>query len=236
MDETDRQSSKHKQREHRILNAATDLLLRYGYDKTTVGDIAKTAGVSKGAIYLHFDSKETLFDGLIMREFREYGLEVMRQLEADAELWSFAGMYRNALAVMVKRPLLTAMLRGDKQILGNLMMNSAILNTMRKRKQGDATLKKMQEAGVLRDDLDMDNAQYLMSCMSYGMISIQDVIPPAEAPPMEEIILMYGDMLERWLEPEGGGNREAGKRIIMGFIDAFNKQMNVSNQDDEKGD
>ena len=52
-------------REQRILDAAADLIAHFGYDKTTVDDIARRAGVSKGAIYLHFKSKDDLFEGLL---------------------------------------------------------------------------------------------------------------------------------------------------------------------------
>jgi AcrR family transcriptional regulator len=41
-----------------ILDATDRLLARYGYRKMTVEDIAVEAGIGKGTIYLHFDSKE----------------------------------------------------------------------------------------------------------------------------------------------------------------------------------
>ena len=41
-----------------ILDAANDLLGRYGYHKMTVEDIAAEVGIGKGTIYLHFPSKE----------------------------------------------------------------------------------------------------------------------------------------------------------------------------------
>ena len=41
-----------------ILDATDRLLARYGYRKMTVEDIAHEAGIGKGTIYLHFDSKE----------------------------------------------------------------------------------------------------------------------------------------------------------------------------------
>ncbi len=40
-----------------ILHAAWGLIRHYGYGKTTIDDIARKAGVSKGAVYLHFESK-----------------------------------------------------------------------------------------------------------------------------------------------------------------------------------
>jgi len=41
-----------------ILDAAEGLLGRFGYSKTTVEEIAREAGIGKGTIYLHFDSKK----------------------------------------------------------------------------------------------------------------------------------------------------------------------------------
>ena len=64
--------SDNEQREQRILDAALDLFVHYGYDKTTVSDIAHEAGVSKGAIYLHFESKDDLFEALLIRELTLY--------------------------------------------------------------------------------------------------------------------------------------------------------------------
>ncbi|HKB04144.1 MAG TPA: TetR/AcrR family transcriptional regulator [Gemmataceae bacterium] len=44
----------------RILDATERLLARFGYDKSTVDDIAQEAGVSKRTIYLHFAGKEAV--------------------------------------------------------------------------------------------------------------------------------------------------------------------------------
>ena len=41
-----------------ILDAADQLLARYGYRKMTMDDIAQEVGIGKGTIYLHFASKE----------------------------------------------------------------------------------------------------------------------------------------------------------------------------------
>jgi len=43
-----------------ILDSAERLLARFGYRKMTVEDIAVEAGIGKGTIYLHFNSKEEL--------------------------------------------------------------------------------------------------------------------------------------------------------------------------------
>ena len=41
-----------------ILDATDRLLARFGYRKMTVEDIATEAGIGKGTVYLHFNSKE----------------------------------------------------------------------------------------------------------------------------------------------------------------------------------
>src|SRR5436190_14273277 len=55
------ESDERKLREERILDAATTLLVRWGYRKTTIDDVAHEAGVGKGTIYLHWKDKNDLF-------------------------------------------------------------------------------------------------------------------------------------------------------------------------------
>jgi len=47
-----------------IIKAAINSFRRYGYLKTTFGDIAKEAGVSRALIYSHFKDKRDLFISL----------------------------------------------------------------------------------------------------------------------------------------------------------------------------
>lgn len=47
-----------------ILEAALDLFHAKGYTRTTLEEIARSAGVTRGAIYWHFKDKVDLFNGL----------------------------------------------------------------------------------------------------------------------------------------------------------------------------
>jgi AcrR family transcriptional regulator len=49
----------------RILEAASRLFSNNGYDATGVADICVLAGISKGAFYYHFSSKQALFLALL---------------------------------------------------------------------------------------------------------------------------------------------------------------------------
>ena len=50
-----------------VLDAALELFVEKGFAKTRVDDVARRAGLSKGAVYLYFPSKEALLEGLVRR-------------------------------------------------------------------------------------------------------------------------------------------------------------------------
>ncbi len=55
---------------HQILEGARKVFLAKGFDGASMNDIAKVAGVSKGTLYVYFESKERLFVDLIAEEKR----------------------------------------------------------------------------------------------------------------------------------------------------------------------
>jgi AcrR family transcriptional regulator len=82
----------HSNRNELILDAASELFAVVGYDKTTLDEIAERAGISKGSIYLEFDSKQEILFTLISR-YKEAQLLEMRRL-ADS------GKSHSALATL----------------------------------------------------------------------------------------------------------------------------------------
>ena len=53
---------------NRILSAANQVFAEKGYRQATMDDVAKKIGVSKGALYLYFASKEELFEEICRTE------------------------------------------------------------------------------------------------------------------------------------------------------------------------
>ena len=64
-----------------ILEAATHLFSKTGYDATGVAEICQAAGVSKGAFYHHFPTKQAVFMELLNTYLKgiETGFTLMRQ-------------------------------------------------------------------------------------------------------------------------------------------------------------
>jgi AcrR family transcriptional regulator len=51
-----------------IIEGARALFLAHGFDAASMGEIARQAGVSKGTLYVYFDSKEHLFEAIVEDE------------------------------------------------------------------------------------------------------------------------------------------------------------------------
>ncbi len=68
-----------KSKRERILRAATDVFAQSGYFNAKVSEIARTAGVADGTIYLYFDGKEDLLVSI----FRDHTRNYLQSLERD---------------------------------------------------------------------------------------------------------------------------------------------------------
>ena len=65
---------------NRILECAQEVFLKDGFEKAQVGEIAKAANVTTGAIYRHFKNKEALFFALI-EDVYTYTLNTVMEVE-----------------------------------------------------------------------------------------------------------------------------------------------------------
>ena len=60
--------------QRKILDIAFRLFSEKGYDHTTIQDIVDALGMSKGAVYHHFKSKEDILDHLYDRYYLDSGM------------------------------------------------------------------------------------------------------------------------------------------------------------------
>ena len=75
--------SKQRERAERILDAAAALILRWGFQKTTLDDVSRQAGVAKGTMYLHWKTREELLQALIRREKLAMVADLKQRLIVD---------------------------------------------------------------------------------------------------------------------------------------------------------
>jgi AcrR family transcriptional regulator len=97
-----------------IVLAAARAFARYGFKKASVDDIAKSAGVAKGTVYLATPSKKELFYEVLLREIHEWNAETDRLVDprtpADELL---VVMARTSLEALEHRPLVKGLLLGE---------------------------------------------------------------------------------------------------------------------------
>ncbi|NUR78706.1 MAG: TetR/AcrR family transcriptional regulator [Thermoleophilia bacterium] len=92
----------------RLLDAAEDLLLARGFAETQLDRVRERAGVSKGAIFYHFDGKEALAEAALERFFQRLVTEAQDALAASGATTATARLfaYVDAVATLTRTPAL----------------------------------------------------------------------------------------------------------------------------------
>ena len=223
----------HDEREAQILRAATAVILRQGYDKTTMSDIAEEAGVSRGTVYLYFKGKEELFEALLYWEWTQYSQVWLETIESDPRGGTIGGFYRALFRAVGSRPLMASIMRRDRRVLGNYLRKPD--NLVAWIESGSTTvdlIKALQAVGAVRQDLDPEVTAHLLETLSYGQLTIADFQSPDQLPPFPVVMEALADMMDRWLLPEDGGNSEAGKEVMRQVVAEMKgrmKHMRLSN-------
>jgi AcrR family transcriptional regulator len=186
-------------REQCLLDATALLLIAHGYDKTTVADVALAAGVSKGAVYLHFDSKEALFDALVLREMKAFAQRWLEAVEATPEGGRIGPLFRIALQQLCEHELLASLMRADSRVLGSALRRPGTrLQAGRSPMARQAFVQAMQSAGALRADLDAAVTAQILGLLSAGLVQLA----AQESQGSREALLdAIADMLERAFSP-----------------------------------
>ncbi len=170
-----------------VLDGARRVFLAHGFDAASMGEIAKAAGVSKGTLYVYFESKEELFAELVKRQC---ALTAERLFELDAESHDVREVLRR-----LGESFIAAMLEPSHVSTVRMVIGSA----ERRPEIGQLFLNAGPRAGIKRlsvwlaakvehGDLDIDDvevaaAQFLTMCHSKVMMP---VLIGGEAPPPQE--------------------------------------------------
>src|SRR5690242_14924778 len=80
-----RKQQERQARRRRIQRAAREVFAEKGYARTSIEQVAKQAGLSVGAIYLYFRSKEDLSVSLLEETYEVFEAE-LRQLRTRGDL------------------------------------------------------------------------------------------------------------------------------------------------------
>ncbi len=141
----------------RILATALDLFRRRGFDRTTMRDVASGAGVSLGAAYHYFRSKEELFLAVLEASYadirsaeRALDLEHRDPREAVKRLVDFTWQY------YLEHPEFMTLLNSENLHKGRHVRNSRRLREMHSPLVGTlrAILRRGERQGLFRRGVD----------------------------------------------------------------------------------
>ena len=94
-----------------ILDGARTVFLSDGFDGASMNDIARVAGVSKGTLYVYFESKEELFEALIREDRKQQAERLDVRPRNGKTRANFSMAYGRRLIEMMTRPEMLAQSR-----------------------------------------------------------------------------------------------------------------------------
>jgi AcrR family transcriptional regulator len=211
--------SRQEVRADRILDAAGSLILRWGYNKTTIDDIAREAGVAKGTIYLHWTTREELFVALIRRERAALRGDVNQRVRADPGGATLRVFFRQSALALFQRPLLKAILVRDMDVIGRLAHGEHTSELRAERLAGfTAYLEFLREHGLVRTDLSLQAQVYSLSAIFMGFFLVAPLMPEGWTPSDEEIAELLAETVHRTLESGRAAGPEEIQQVSAHFL------------------
>ncbi|HYH32412.1 MAG TPA: helix-turn-helix domain-containing protein [Pseudonocardia sp.] len=159
----------------RLLDSAAELLLRWGYQRVTIDDVARHAGIGKGTVYLHFRSKDALFLTVLLRVQRQIAGRMADRMAADPREVLPSRTMRGLYDELTADPVARVLYLGDAEVLGRLAHEAG--GTMGElaglREQAVAHhMRLLADAGCLRPGLDADSALYAFAATATGFLFV----------------------------------------------------------------
>ena len=158
-------------RVERVLDAAGELLVRWGYQRVTIDEVARHAGIGKGTVYLHFRTKEALFVTVLLRAQAGVAERMAKRIDDDPAHALPSRLSRSLYLDLTADPVLRALYLADVEVLGRLAHEAVdtIGDLSARRAEGlDEHLRLLQEIGCLRADMSLRELRYTFSAVGAG--------------------------------------------------------------------
>jgi len=220
--------SRRRERAQRILDAAAALILRWGYNKTTLDDVSRQAGVAKGTIYLHWKTREELFAALIKREKVELAEDIKQRILVDPEGATLRGILKHSALALMKSPLLKAVLLRDMEVLGKLAHSEQSSAAYAERLTGFKTyLELLREQDLVRTDLSLRAQVYMLSAIFTGFFLVAPLMPDEFTLSDEELAELMAETVHCTLEPDRSVPSAALQTASHAFMQYLNRDIAI---------
>lgn len=231
--------SRREQRADRILDAAAELVVRWGYNKTTIDDIARTAGVAKGTIYLHWKTREDLFLALMEREYARLAQDIQQRIASDPNGGTLEGLTKHSMLATMKSPLMKAVLLRDTDLIGEWVRREYASETYAQQvAQPLALLELYRARGIVRDDIDVRKLVYMLDAITMGFLVIDQYMPADFKYSDEEIAEMAGEAVKRTCtsspSSESQSDEQTKQELANRFISSLDNILSLKKKDNQE--
>ena len=181
---SDEETSKRRQ----ILDGARNVFMDLGFDGASMGEIARSAGVSKGTLYVYFADKSRLFEAIVEEEALEKGkvaFDLSPERDAPTTLLEFGKTY----IAMLCRP------GGGSSIRTVMAIAERMPDVGRHNQYADSALLRHRLASYLEthvkakdlaiDDCQLAASQFMQMCQA--SLFLRFIFQAAPAPSAERI-------------------------------------------------
>jgi AcrR family transcriptional regulator len=211
-----------RERADRILDAAADLLVRWGQPRVTIGEVAKRAGVGKGTVYLHWRSREELFLAVLTREGAVITDELAENIRANPMELLPHRYLRAVFLDTLRRPLTRAVYTNDAEVLGKIASGTTG-ERLSKTKLANASeyMSLLREQGLLRTDLTSTQFNYAAGATMLGFLLIDPMLPSELSLPDEEKADLLAATIRSTFEPAEPPKREVVEMLAPKLAEMF---------------
>jgi AcrR family transcriptional regulator len=220
-----RDPQQREERARRILDVAGELLLRHGYRRVTIDDVAVGAAIGKGTIYLHWKTREELFTVVFEREVQQALGELAEALGQDPQVCLLHRFARAYFLAIMRRPLLAGFVLGDADLLGKLARPGSARDH-RHQLMARAYLQLLAEHGLLRDDLGLEAIAYAFQATFEGFLYAEAAAAvPMSAGPAMAGLEQRADLLARTVQQAFESGRTVPHHALQSLATAVIDQL-----------
>lgn len=191
-----------RERADRILDTVSDLLLRWGYRRIRIDEVAKRSGVGKGTVYLHWRTREQMLAAVGSRETARMVEAVTQAMRADPEMVLPHMLMRQIFKEAMGRPVLRAIYTQDIETVDALATDRSAQGMGGVNFAGwREYLTIAHEHGLLRGDLQPADVHYPLTATVYGFFAAEPLLPAELNLSLDEKSDQLADTLRRAFEP-----------------------------------
>jgi AcrR family transcriptional regulator len=194
-------------RRNQILDAAWSCFAKRGYHQTTMQDIATDAGISAGAIYRYYASKEAVLAAITERNTERYA-ELLADIQSESKTpMDVLDAIGQTMLATFEDPLFETNTRLDIEIRPETLRNDVLRERARGqlefwRKSLVTLLHEARENGELRKDIDIETF-VVLAISAYEGLRGWGLIDPAIFRPREVFDLLMNLVSSKSLPPTG---------------------------------